>query len=491
MSYVDGLVWDVFISYAHIDDAPELWPNGWVQTFKLRLESSIRMHLGLRTGESVSVFIDKGAADKGNHRLSDLLDAAKSSATFVAIGSRTYVARDFTNEELKSFAHGSPDPKCYFVAEVLPLLNGTSYPGQLHDALTKQFYDMPAADGAARRIGPDDPRFNGLINDLGAEVSNQLHRLRAVRSASSSAAVSAGATPAPLEERKIVLLAQTNEDREEIDLAIRARRYLDAEGFAVLPSMDFPQGGPEFEAAFAEDARKSELFVQLLGRQPMRKPRDLPAGYIQRQAELAQEHGLATMQWRPLSLDLAEVTDPAHAKLLSGANVRLESFESFMKAVVARLRAPPKPEAAPSTIAQVYVPFHATDEGFGRIVHDEFTSRGIAVHGPLTDEFVQFANASIANGDSRSVRDYLDKTLIQSDAIVFVYGKEPLWALDQATYYTRKRVERRHSLPRAEVICVGPPADKPQLPIKTPFFRVIDCTQDLQSLRNLINELVA
>lgn len=490
MGYVDGFRHDVFISYAHIDDAPELWKDGWVKTFRIKLQASIQQHLGLGTSEKVSIYLDEDTS--GNQRLSDLLARARNSAVFVAIGSRSYIARDFTMQELRSFAETNPAPERYVVAQVMPLIKGTCFPPPLDDVVTKQFFDPPISDErSAIPIGPDDRRFVGLVNDIGGLISDQLRNLRGTAPARVHAhpAIDPTALPVAPGQGKTVLLAQTSEDREEADYALRARRRLETEGFRVLPDADYPQGGPQFEQAFTEDAGAAELFIQLLGRQPGRRPRDLPVGYIQRQAELAQAAGLATMQWRPPSLDLATVEDKAHAALLGGANVRLESFETFMKAVVDRLRAPPKPAVDMTRIAQVYVPFHSLDEGFGRIVHDEFAQRGISVLGALTEEFVQFGAAG-QNGAGKA-RAFLDKTLVSADAIVVVYGNEQFWALDQATYYMRKRVERLKALPRAEVICMGPPPGKPQLPITTPFFRVIDCTKDLQPLRDLIDELVA
>lgn len=492
MGYVPGFRHDVFISYAHVDDAPELWRGGWVRSFRTRLEGAMKMQLALRSDQTISVFLDEGAS--GNERTSDLLARARNSAIFLAIGSRTYIARDFTLQELNSFAETNPSDKRYFVVEVLPLLMGTSYPPRLAKVIRTRFYDPPKSDeGSAMPISPEDDRFNSLVNDISGKICAELRKL--VGGAAATVGIEAQdithSTPSAIEAKKTVLLAQTSEDREETAYAQRARRYLETEGFRVLPDGDYPQGGAQFEQAFTEDAEEAELFIQLLGRQPGRRPRDLPVGYIQRQAEIAQALGLATMQWRPLSLNLADVDDRAHAALLNGASVRLESFDTFMQAVVDRLQTPPKVLKETATIAQVYVPFHSLDEGFGRIVHDEFARRGISVLGPLTEEFVQFG-ASVAagqNGASRA-REFLDKTLVNSDAIVLVYGNDPFWALDQATYYVRKRVDRRQALPRAEVICMGPPPGKPNLPITTPFFRVIDCSDNLQPLRDLIDELI-
>ena len=61
MGYVDGFRHDVFISYAHIDDAPELWKDGWVKTFRIKLQASIQQHLGLMEQGIAPVVIGLGA----------------------------------------------------------------------------------------------------------------------------------------------------------------------------------------------------------------------------------------------------------------------------------------------------------------------------------------------------------------------------------------------------------------------------------------------
>src|SRR6202023_1641586 len=103
MAYVPGVKNDVFISYAHIDNEAPPGSEGWVRSFVSHLQHEIKLRIGLRSDQELTIFFDERSVRSGDH-LDMLKDNARQSAAFVAIVSPTYVVRDWPQEELEAFS---------------------------------------------------------------------------------------------------------------------------------------------------------------------------------------------------------------------------------------------------------------------------------------------------------------------------------------------------------------------------------------------------
>ena len=99
MSYVPGFKHDIFISYAHRDDAP-ITPNGWgwVRHFAKRLEDEVSQHLGRQP----SIWIDTRDLDSYvdfDKQIHDDLDAA----LLIVIATPKYSRSDYCRNERAVF----------------------------------------------------------------------------------------------------------------------------------------------------------------------------------------------------------------------------------------------------------------------------------------------------------------------------------------------------------------------------------------------------
>ena len=141
------------------------------------------------------------------------------------------------------------------------------------------------------------------------------------QSATSTVAVAAAS------ERKAVLLAQTTDDL--YDERERVRACLDQYGMKVLPENDYPQGGPDFAAAFETDiARRprcscSSSAISAHASRRTRRRRTRSFSTKRRKAR-----GLKILQWRRPDLDLAAVTH-RDKPLLEGPEVLAVGLEEF------------------------------------------------------------------------------------------------------------------------------------------------------------------
>jgi hypothetical protein len=471
VAYVTGFKHDVFVSYAHIDNDDSIFPGGWITEFERRLRGALRIRLG--DGDLTDICFDSGLG--ANERIERLIESVSGSAVFLAIGSRTYVHRPFTLRELAAFEATGASSDRIFLAEFLPLVDGGAYPPPIEDHKRLSFHEEARGSHVSMTILPDDPRFNRLINDLAEQLSRKLRALRGTPLAVAPHPTT-GSTKRASEVRRTVLLAETTDDQE--DDRQQVRRYLEQFGVRVLPEGSYPQGGRDFEAAFAADAVQCAIFVQLLGKTPGRRPPDLPSGYVKRQGELAKEAGLEVLQWRPPDLALDAVRDETHRQLLSGESVRVEGFESFKRHV--NERASTAPPAARAKVSLAFISTDKKDLAFALRMQEEFARRDVTVALPT---FQASAEGNRAD---------LESNLIECQALIFIYGSAaPEWVRGQLRYFAKVK-PRREEPPRVLALCLAPPLENDEIAMSVPGMRRVDCRAlDMDAISTLIMEAVS
>ena len=132
MAFVPEYEFDIFVSYAHVDDQPLIdavgeRPTGWVATLVRHLKTELAQKIG--RAEAVSVWFDAHNL-RGHHTLVDEIAARlERSAIFLAILSPGYAASQWCWDEVSLFTRGSPDlARRIFVVEKAPLDEGSAMP---------------------------------------------------------------------------------------------------------------------------------------------------------------------------------------------------------------------------------------------------------------------------------------------------------------------------------------------------------------------------
>src|SRR5580704_8180808 len=217
MAYTTGFEYDVFISYAAVDDREPVGENGqgWVTTFVRNLEMVLASRLAGR--EKLRIYFDRRNLG-GNHELTELPEAVGKSALFLAITSPAYSDREWTRRELDTFLKGSPDSLRLFVAEYLPLDAGETHPDPLNDRKRLKFWDVDEMSSfAAIPMTPKGQPFRNRIHDLADQIKRQLVAINTAEIAR-PAIIKAAAVIADDGARRskgIVFVAQTTDDLEE------------------------------------------------------------------------------------------------------------------------------------------------------------------------------------------------------------------------------------------------------------------------------------
>jgi hypothetical protein len=319
---------------------------------------------------------------------------------------------------------------------------------------------------------PADNRYINRLQDLAEHLRTRLREMadpQKNRSPSPPTEVT-GANPGT------VLLAQTtddlDEDREQV------RRYLNQYGLMVLPDKMYSQGGLDFADAFRRDLKKASLFVQLLGPLPSRQPPDLPGSYGQFQYRTAKAAGLRTLLWRRPDFDLAAVTHHDRS-LLSEPTVLAMGLEAFKAEIVRASQSQPTPDNRVKADPFIFINADSTDIDLANALNAEFKRNNCAVA------------MRASKGSAAAINRDLEDNIVQSDAIILVYGKaEQTWVRGQLRLYNRLKPQRPKPA-RVLAIYKCPPKPKPAIDMAIPEAREIDCTRQftLQPVQDIIAEV--
>jgi hypothetical protein len=480
MAFVKSFQYDVFISYARADDTPDASGKGWVSQFVAQLECALKQRLG--GTDALRIFFDSRNLNP-NHQLNELLEAVRSSATFVAVSSRSYANRDWTKDELAAFAKSTDDLRRLFAIECLPLDEGHTYPTPLQEHKREAFWRVNAPHSSTPM--PLSPSleaniFHPKVHDLAEHIQRQLTILNKSTASdtrpSEKTNIAPASPPAQYEYVKRVLLAQVTDDLEEDREQVR--RYLQQFGVTVLPEGTYPQGGNEFKAAFARHLVQADLFVQLLGPVSGKTPPDLPEGYTRFQLNAAIERKMELLQWRRLDLNTESVSNTDYRALLTAETVIASGLESFKAEVKRRALAVNAPRREPPS-SLVFIDTDSSDLTIAKAIQSEFSRHRIPTVLPTLE------------GPAEEIQADLDENMRDCDVLVFVYGATtPLWVNRQWRRYWKIK-PKRSAPPRVLVIYSGPPADKPEIGFTHPDVRLIDCRESggLEPIISLIEEL--
>jgi hypothetical protein len=465
MAFVPGSTYDVFISYARLDNIPLAGASeGWVSTFAENLKNTTARKLGCK---ELELWMDYRL--KGNEGVTPaIMEALGESATLVVLVSPGYLNSDWCRRERQTFlAHlrrrldvGSR----LFLVELDEVKrdDNPDYPEEFTELIGYRFWVAEGMGGVTRTLGTPDPQeleyYKQLIS-LSDELARELARLKAN--------AGGGQTREGEADGASVFLAEVTEDldpqRDDV------RTYLVQAGLRVLPETWYPRDDPEaFRKAVDRDIRRCKLFVQLLSGTVGRRPPGLPQGYARYQYERALEEKRLVIQWRDQGLSVAAVPDKSHRELLEGVTVRAVGIEEFKRAAVAEAaRAASPPPPVTQADAFIFVDSDSPDYRLARKVADVLEKYEVGYALPQL------------GGTPAAIRRELEDCLKSCDGLIVIYGETTVKWVRNQLMQGRKIMSQRAQPLRALAIYEGPPAPKPPLDFRLPRMRTLVCHHDL------------
>jgi len=450
--------YDLFVSYASADNDLAKPFDLYVFHFVEALRSNLRAKLG---GDEPRIYIDKSNL-QANHRLSEIIDACKSSKLLLAFASPAYHKREWTRKELDAFMSQSTDPRRVFVVEL-----GKHDEGCLQEIAERHvmrlYEETPFHGTEALLMERSGMAFAACVNSLAGQMRDEL---KALRSKSDSIAGAAARTllgslsPNGSATSKPILLAQVTDDLEDERKAVQS--YLEQYGYSILPREEYPQGAVEFEAALKTDLEQCGLFVQLLGPRSGRTPPDLKVSYGRFQYDTAKLAEIDIMQWRRSDIQVERIEDGLQRDLLSGEYVTASTLEQFKSDVLQQLQTPP-PQPQP------------TKAGLFLLVNTEDADRRAAES--MAEKLKNAYTVALPMQDAEaSVQSEFNGHLKECDALFLMYGDAPQdWVRRQLANAHKVRAVAG-KLPLEGAVCYGPPSNKPDVGFFVPGMKKVDCS---------------
>jgi hypothetical protein len=467
MSWLPGFEYDVFVSYARIDDVPnDGEERGWVTVLK----DNLRTWLDRRLGTKSSIWMDPRLVAE-ERITAPILDGLNRSASLLAIVSPAYLNSPWCGRERGSFLDRVQDaarPRPIFIAECDDL-ETAPLPGAFQDRLRVKFWQREADGGATRRLGdplptPEDRAYWDHLADLSFKIEKVLRKCRDEKEGT-----------APAQDAPAVFVAEVTDDL--LEDCERLQRSLAQAGITVVPDRAYPRDAPEaFAAAMRDDLARCKVFVQLLGEYPGRV-RGWNKSLAALQYETAKRAGVPIQQRR--RFELTDVKDDEHRALVFGPSVVNDSLEVFIAGIVKAAQYQEPAEApAPDGSVLVFVDHDQDDARFGVDLCQFFDRQGLGYVRPG------------AFDTADAMRAELEDNLKLCDALVLVYGRsQATWVRSQLREAIKIKSVRQKPLAQV-VLCHGEPAEEKADPgIKLPNQRIVDCRRGLddQAQRGLMD----
>jgi len=457
MAFVPGFKNDLFVSYAHADNA-----DGWVSAFDQRLRNRLRE---FDPHAQFSIWRDERLG--GSEVFTDeIYEQLKSSALLISILSPNGLTAPWCQQERKRFEQDSAATGGFRIVgnkvravKVIKTPTDGDRHRELFGTLGYEFYKATEQIGKYKRFHPASVEFDEEFEELAQELWDLLNRLRKrALSPEPDLTVYVGSVTADLESWRDSIIHQ-----------------LEAWNCRVVPNAPLPQASPELRAAVdAAQTSKIALSVHFFGetRGFIPEGEDLPVDVLQ--LERARARGLDRMIFRTSALHGAAEAALENRQYRGreehlrpdGIDVLLQSLEDRIRALRAT-----SPTTGPR-LPTLYVVCEPSEWDAALRLKECIDAHG--THGVLLP---------IRDVSDESVRRrYHRRDLKKSDAVLVFWGSvatEP-WFRDRYLELIGTRRKQRGG--RIPALCLGSPPNpdrrnqysRPDLP----FEQVLDLRCD-------------
>lgn len=341
MGLIPGFEYDIFISYAHIDNATiPGQADGWIEQFYKNLNLLLAKRFGRM--DMVKIWWDSKKLDGSVLFDDSIAEGIEKTAIMICLNSPGYQASKYCQKELDIFYHKAQnEPHGLKIVDrsrlVHVLLNNISYtdwPQQLSGTSGFMFHDAK-----------ESTDFGDPVDTLSVEFKNQLQNLRDalwylitdfIKLKDKQNALSS--IPTAFSQPENYEANKQNDDTFTIYLGevadtLRSQRKriiteIEKKGFKVVTGIPPPDEVTAHEKATLEAVKKSHLSVHLLDEFPGREIVGAPElWYPQKQAEISLQNAMSSIIWIPAEANLEVIEDADYKKFLS----KIESGEISQK----------------------------------------------------------------------------------------------------------------------------------------------------------------
>lgn len=444
--YVPQYQYDIFVSYAHVDNEIFAGANkGWVTTLVDTLKIFLAQKIG--SANAYSLWLDQilpGHLAPTYNSIQYL----ENSAVFLLVLSPAYLKSEQCRLELNAFlAQVGVDSGRVFIIEYQAAERIES----LNDLRGYTFWEPDPINARPRSLSFDSKQYHWKTEDLAIDIVEKLDVLKT--------------DIVPVSSEYSIFLAEVSDDlyfqRDEL------KRNLELQGLQVLPNKFYAfNTKEELKNTIDSDLQKSVLFVQLLSAIAPQRPPGMSTPQLQ--YDCAKELGLPILQWRNRKLKLNEITDLTHRKLLTASTVMAVSMVEFQQQIMQALEKRNDEEPLTTNGEFIFINAAPQELDLAKQVEQALVKLGYACSLPMVIDH---------KTPPAKIREDLDNNLQFCDAVIILnnINTDLVWVRQQVLQCRRAEGKRdgREAL-KAIAIYNHPDREKSPININLPNLHILD-----------------
>ncbi len=332
MAFVPGYNYDIFISYAHVDNlAFPGQADGWIQQFYDNLNLMLAKRFG-RLG-IVNFWWDSKKLDGSVVFNDSIKQGIEQSAIMICINSPGYIESPYCKLELDTFYQKSQSEKAGLKVGnrsriINVLLNNIPFqewPQELSGTSGFPFHDSKEQEDYGDPLETITPEFRLQMQNIRDAVT---HLLKDLQKEVSVATVTQQAEEEKKEDEFCIYIG-------EVPDTLRSPRKrviteLEKKGFTVITGIPPPDEAEAHEKATNHALKKADLSIHLLDEFSGREiVGDTSLTYPQKQVQLALATGKPQMIWVPAETTFDTIEEETYKQFLTGIENGQASAQSY------------------------------------------------------------------------------------------------------------------------------------------------------------------
>ncbi len=332
MAYIPGYNFDIFISYAHLDNMKMPGQEqGWIELFYQSLNLKLAQRIGKM--DAVKIWWDNKKLDGTKLFDNTIEDGIRNSAIFISLLSPGYLQSEYCKKEMELFHAKSANEKtgtnvgdnARMIKVLLNNIPYTDLPEQFGRATGFPFYKSEDKDDFGEPLHYADPAFAQQLKDL-RDALVHIFELFVKEQNKTPVVVVNTSLPNPL-----IKSPDTPNDTTpkngltlyfgEVSDSLRTARKrtiteLEKNGFSIITNIPPPEEAMAHEQKLKHVLPKADLAVHLLDQFPGREIEGTDTWYPKKQAELSLELSPFKLMWVPSDFDKDNIEEEGYSDFL-------------------------------------------------------------------------------------------------------------------------------------------------------------------------------
>jgi hypothetical protein len=500
MAYIKDFEYDIFISYAHVDNTP--FPgqaDGWIVQFYKNLNLMLAKRFGRL--DIVKIWWDSKKLDGSVLFNESIEEGIKKSAIMICLNSPGYIQSSYCKQELDLFNKKVLSEKTGLKVGnrsriIHVLLNNipfSEWPSELSGTTGFPFHDAKEAEDFGDTVDTLSMEFRTQMQNVRDAVWNLLNDFPKEQTIAST---QQQATQGAEKDAFTIYLGEVADTLRTPRKRIISE--LEKKGFKVVTGIPPPDEANAHEQATKDALKNADLAIHLLDEYPGREIIGAPEiWYPQKQAELALQTGKSQMIWVPAETNFEDIEDEKYKHFLQN----LETGKSISKEYEFV-------RGSKSTLAQEIIDFaeqikaqqtqkKAEDGKVSVLLDTHFNDQLYALDLSrilLENKIQPFINPQ--EDDPRKNINLLGDRISQVRKLIFLYGSvSKEWVLERMSAALQLIITNNYPIEDFFIYMAPPHKETDDISIRQKFLKVniVDSSNnqllDKAALQNFINNL--